>query len=142
MSADLYADGRRWTIGGLAWVLAGCAALPGGNEQGPLAPGGDPVRGREVFIAREAGHCVLCHAAPGIAQAGNVGPPLGGIGGRLAVGQIRYRVADITRVNPDAVMPAFHRTEGLAREAPAYKGKPVLSAQQVEDVVAWLAELR
>jgi sulfur-oxidizing protein SoxX len=74
--------------------------------------------------------------------AGNVGPALDGIGARLSPGEIRYRVADITRVNPEAVMPAFHRTEGLSRVAPAYSGKPVLDAQQVEDLVAYLGSLR
>jgi sulfur-oxidizing protein SoxX len=136
------ADGRRWMANALAMALAGCAAIPGVDVQEPLAASGDATRGREIFVSREGGHCVLCHAAPGITTAGNVGPPLAGVGARLAPEQIRYRVADITRVNADAVMPAFHRTDGLARVAPALKGKPVLSAQQVEDVVAWLAELR
>jgi L-cysteine S-thiosulfotransferase len=108
----------------------------------PLAAAGDPARGREVFVSREGGHCVLCHGAPGLAVAGDVGPPLAGIGSRLSPGQIRLRIADITRVNPDAVMPAFHRTEGLNRVAPGYAGGPVLSAQQVEDLVAWLGTLR
>lgn len=142
MIADTHAAGRRWMASALAMVLTGCAAIPGVDAQEPLAASGDAARGREIFVSREGAHCVLCHAAPGITTAGNVGPPLDGIGGRLATAQIRYRVADITRVNPDAVMPAFHRTEGLARVAPAFRGKPVLSAQQMEDVVAWLAELR
>jgi sulfur-oxidizing protein SoxX len=120
----------------LATACASTDRLP------PLAPVGDPARGREVFVAREAGHCVLCHVAPGIDTAGNVGPSLAGIGARLDSGQLRLRVADITRVNPEAAMPAFHRTEGLTRVASGYSGKPVLDAQQVEDVVAWLGTLR
>ena len=112
------------------------------DGQGPLAAAGDVARGRAVFVAREGGHCVLCHAAPGVAVAGDVGPALGGIGSRLTPAQIRFRVVDITRVNPDAVMPAFHRTEGLSRVAARHAGRPVLSAQQVEDVVAYLATLR
>jgi sulfur-oxidizing protein SoxX len=107
-----------------------------------LAPTSDAGRGREVFVSRDGGHCVLCHAAPGVATAGNVGPPLDGVGARLTPAQLRLRVADITRVNPDAAMPAFHRTDGLLRVAPAYSGKPVLSGQQVEDVVAYLGTLR
>ena len=95
-----------------------------------------------MFVARDGGHCVLCHAAPGIAVAGNVGPSLDGVGARLSPAQLRLRVVDITRVKPDAAMPAFHRTEGLARVAPAAVGKPVLSGQQVEDVVAYLGTLR
>lgn len=132
--------GRSLAIG--AVVLSGCAVTPAWDEQGPLAGAGDAARGRAVFVAREGGYCVLCHAAPGVAVAGDVGPALGGIGSRLTAGQIRYRVVDITRVNPDAVMPAFHRTEGLSRVAAQHAGRPVLSAQQVEDVVAWLASLR
>jgi L-cysteine S-thiosulfotransferase len=103
---------------------------------------GDPVRGREVFVSREGGHCVLCHSVPGVDIAGNVGPPLAGVGSRLTPSQIRLRVADITRVNPDAAMPAFHRTESLRRVAPEYRARPVLSGQQVEDVVAWLSTLK
>lgn len=95
-----------------------------------------------MFVAREGGHCVLCHRVPGVAVAGDVGPALDGVGARLSPGEIRYRIVDITRVNPQAVMPAFHRTEGLARVAPAYAGRPVLDAAQVEDLVAFLGSLR
>ena len=125
----------------VAMLLAGCVAAPDSLDT-PLAAAGDPARGREVFISREGGHCVLCHAAPGVTLAGNVGPSLAGVGLRLSPGQVRLRIADISRVNPDAVMPAFHRTEGLNRVAPGYTGKPALSAQQVEDLVAWLGTLR
>lgn len=131
----------RWLAAGVAATAVGCAAMPS-DTQAPLGPAGDPSRGREVFVSREGGHCVLCHAVPGAAPAGNVGPPLAGVGGRLAAAQIRFRVVDITRLNPDAAMPAFHRTEGLARVAPAWQGRPVLTAQQVEDVVAYLSGLR
>jgi sulfur-oxidizing protein SoxX len=108
----------------------------------PLAPAGDAERGRAVFIAREGGHCVICHAVAGIAPAGNVGPPLDGIGVRLTPGQLRLRIVDITQVKPAAVMPAFHRVDGLHRVAAAWVGKPLLDAAQVEDLVAWLATLR
>lgn len=120
-------------------LLAGCAST---DRMPPLAGAGDPVRGREVFVAREGGHCVLCHRAPGVTPAGNVGPPLGGIGARLDAAQLRARVADITLVYPESVMPTYHRTERVTRVASTYTGKPVLDAQQVEDVVAWLGTLR
>ena len=134
---------NRW-VAGSAVFLAACAAAPRlvDSLETPLAAAGDPARGREVFVSREGGHCVLCHAAPGVALAGNVGPSLAGVGSRLSPAQLRLRIADITRVNPDAAMPAFHRTAGLHRVAPAYAGKPALSAQQVEDLVAWLGTLR
>ena len=132
----------RWLALLLVVVASGCVGVPVNDEQVPLAAHGSAERGREVFVSREGGHCVLCHAAPGVAVAGNVGPSLTGVGTRLSAAQIRFRVADITRLNPDAVMPSFHRTQGLARVADAYAGKPVLDAQQVEDVVAFLAGLR
>lgn len=124
----------------MAVVVVGCASAP--LDQPPLGAPGDAARGREVFVAREGGHCVLCHRVPGVAVAGDVGPALDGVGSRLSPGEIRYRIVDITRVNPQAVMPAFHRTEGLARVAPAYAGRPVLDAAQVEDLVAFLGSLR
>jgi L-cysteine S-thiosulfotransferase len=108
---------------------------------GACASTGDPARGRELFVSRDGGHCVLCHAAPGIAVAGDVGPSLGGIGARLTSAEIRVRIADISQVKAEATMPAFHRTEGLTRVAAAYAGKPMLSAQQVDDLVAWLRTL-
>ena len=124
-------------------VLANaCAAPPRTDAMEPLAPAGDAARGRETFVAREGGHCVLCHAIPGVALAGDVGPPLAGVGARLSPGQIRLRIADITRVNPQATMPTFHRVENLTRVAPQYAGKPALSGQQVEDLVAFLGTLR
>ena len=121
-------------------VLAGCVASR--DSLDPLAPAGDAARGREIFVSREGGHCVLCHSAPGVAVAGNVGPPLAGVGSRLTAGQLRLRIADITRVRPDAAMPAFHRNHDVQRVASSYAGRPVLEAQQVEDLVAWLGTLR
>lgn len=108
----------------------------------PFAPTGDAARGRELFASREGGHCVLCHAAPGIAAHGDVGPSLAGIGARLTPAQIRLRVADIARVKPQAAMPTFHGDEPLRRVAPEYRARPALDGQQVEDLVAWLASLR
>jgi sulfur-oxidizing protein SoxX len=128
----------------VAASMTGCATtqpLADGIDDA-FAPSGDPVRGREVFASREGGHCVLCHAAPGIEVAGNVGPPLAGVGSRLAASQIRLRVADISRVNPSAAMPSFHRLGNLEHVAPEYRGRPVLTGQQVEDVVAFLASMR
>lgn len=127
-----------------ALLLAACSTPPVMNDilETPLAPAGDPARGREVFLSRDAGHCVLCHAVPDARLAGDVGPPLAGVGSRLTAGQIRLRIADITRVNPQSVMPTFHRTEGLVRVAPQYAGKPALSGQQVEDLVAYLGTLK
>jgi len=127
----------------LALWLGACSAVPANDSMDrPLAPQADVSRGREVFVSREGGHCVLCHDAPGVDTFGNVGPSLAGVGSRLTVPQLRLRVADITKVDPGAVMPTFHRTERMTRVASQYQGKPALTGQQVEDVVAWLATLR
>lgn len=103
---------------------------------------GNAENGRRIFASRDGGHCVLCHAAPDMTTAGNIGPALTGVGARLSTAQIRLRIVDITRVNPDAVMPAFHRVDDLTRVAQERKGRTILSAQQVEDVVSWLASLK
>ena len=110
--------------------VAACAAI------------GNAERGRDVFLARDAGHCVLCHSIPGVPVAGNVGPALAGVGERLSPAEIRDRIADITRIKPGALMPAFSRTEALRRVAPQYMNRPVLTAQQVEDLVAFLSSLK
>ncbi len=120
-------------------VVAGCAAV---GKEVPPAGAGDAARGREVFASREAGHCVLCHAAPGVDAAGDLGPALAGVGSRFTPAQLRQLVADISQVRPDATMPSFHRTEGLNRVASQYAGKPALDTRQLEDVVAFLGSLK
>jgi sulfur-oxidizing protein SoxX len=136
----------------LASVLLACASghtaaqgfeVVGDAIPRPLAAEpGDAARGRSIVVNRDQGGCTLCHEVPGEKTFGNVAPTLSGAGAKLSVGQLRLRVADSTRVNPDTPMPAYYRTEGLTQVAQAYRGKPVLSAQQVEDVVAWLATLK
>jgi L-cysteine S-thiosulfotransferase len=105
---------------------------------------GDAARGREVVMNRELGNCMLCHAFPddGSRVAGNVGPPLAGVSARMSAGELRLRLVDSTLVNPDSAMPGYHRTGSLTRVAAIYAGKPVLDAQQVEDVIAYLQGLR
>lgn len=103
----------------------------------------NPVQGERIFVEREAGHCVLCHRVEGLDAPfqGNLGPALTGIGSRLSAAQIRLRVVDASRLNPDTVMPPYYRSEGLEQVAGDYRGKTVLSAEQVEHLVAWLATL-
>lgn len=111
----------------------------------PLTPvPGDPARGRTVVTVREIASCTLCHAVPGAPDRfmGDIGPPLEGVGNRLTPAQLRLRLVDSTRINPASVMPAYHRVEGLTLVAKAYQGKPVLSAQDIEDAVAWLSTLK
>jgi sulfur-oxidizing protein SoxX len=105
---------------------------------------GDPGRGRAIVASRQIGLCLLCHSGPFPEERfqGNLAPDLRGAGGRWSEGQLRLRIVDSGRLNPSSIMPAYHRTEGLVRVAPAYRGKPVLSAEQIEDVVAFLMTLR
>ena len=105
---------------------------------------GDPARGREIVLNRQVGLCLLCHSGPFPEERfqGTLAPDLRGTGTRLSAGQIRLRVVDPGRLNPETIMPAYYRTEGLTRVAPAFRGKPVLSAEQIEDIVAFLVTLR
>lgn len=105
---------------------------------------GDAVRGRAIVTSRQVGLCLLCHSGP-FPEAhlqGTIGTSLAGAGSRWSEGQLRLRVVDSRRVNPASPMPSYHRIDGLNDVAAAYRGKPVLDAQQVEDVVALLRTLR
>lgn len=99
--------------------------------------------GREIFVDRASGHCVLCHRVAGLdAQfQGDLGPDLSSIGARLSAPQIRYRIVDASRLNPASIMPPYYRTEDLAQVAEAYRGKTVLTGQQIEHLVAYLSSL-
>jgi len=105
---------------------------------------GDPVRGRAIVINRQVGLCLLCHSGPFPEERfqGNLAPDLAGAGKRWSEAQLRLRLVDSSRINPVTIMPAYHRTEGLARVAPAHRGKPILTAEQIEDVVAFLTTLK
>ena len=105
---------------------------------------GDPARGRAIVANRQVGLCLLCHSGPFPEERfqGNLAPDLGGAGGRWTEGQLRLRIVDSSRINPATIMPSYHRREGLARVAPAYRDKPILTAEQIEDVVAFLTTLR
>jgi len=131
-----------------ALVAVCCAAgLASGEDAIPTsltgAPG-DPVRGRAVVTSRQVGLCLLCHSGPFPEERfqGNLAPSLAGAGSRWSEGQLRQRIVDSGQIVPTTIMPAYHRTEGLTRVAPAFQGKPVLSAQQIEDVVAFLMTLK
>jgi sulfur-oxidizing protein SoxX len=128
-----------------AAALAQAAAFEAVGDAIPRplsAEPGDAARGRSIVVNRDQGGCTLCHEIPGETRFGNVAPPLSGVGARLSVPQLRLRVADSTRLNPNTPMPAYYRVQGLVEVAAAYRGKTILSAQQVEDVVAFLATLK
>jgi sulfur-oxidizing protein SoxX len=105
---------------------------------------GDATRGRQIVLDRSGGACVLCHAVPESAERfmGNVAPSLAGVARRLSAGQLRLIIVDGTRVRQDIAMPSYYRVDGLNQVAAGYRGKPVLTAQQVEDVIAYLLTLK
>jgi len=105
---------------------------------------GDPVRGRAIVTNRQVGLCLLCHSGPFPEERlqGTMAPDLKGAGSRWSEGQLRLRIVDAGRLNRDTIMPPYYRTDGLYRVAPSFHGKPVLTAEQIEDVVAFLATLR
>jgi len=148
---------RLFAVAAVACIAAGLASAQG--AQGAAGAGGvvadampqpltsapgDPARGRAIVVNRQAGLCLLCHSGPFEEERfqGDLAPDLRGVGRRLSVGQLRFIIADPGRLKPDTIMPSYYRTEGLVRVAAAYQGKTVLSAEQVEDVVAFLATLR
>jgi sulfur-oxidizing protein SoxX len=116
------------------------------DDDGILAPlaglSGNAERGRGLMVARDPANCVLCHAMPGIAVAGDLAPSLAGVGARLSTAQLRLRVVDEQRVVTQTIMPSYYRVEGLNAVATEYRGRPILDAQAVEDVVAYMATLR
>jgi len=105
---------------------------------------GDPARGRAIVANRQVGLCLLCHSGPFPEERfqGNLAPDLTSVGARFSEGEIRQRIVDPTQGNPQSIMPAYYRSEGLARVAPAYRGKTILTAEQIEDIVAYLLTLK
>lgn len=105
---------------------------------------GDAVRGRAIVTNRTVGLCLLCHSGPFPEERfqGNLAPDMRGAGTRWSTGELRLRMVDSHRLNPDTIMPAYYKLDGLNRVAPAFRGKPLLTAEQIEDVVAFLATLR
>lgn len=126
-------------------AAAGAFEVVGDAIPAPLtAEPGDPVRGRAVVAGRQVGTCVLCHAGPFPEERlpATIAPDLRGVGDRLSAGQIRLRLVDPRLVNPQTVMPAYHSLDGLVRVGAAWRGRTVLTAQQIEDAVAFLATLK
>ena len=146
-------------LAGAAATSESVAASAAGSEPGNLAKfrviadgipeaiagaTGNAERGRALILGREAANCVLCHAVPepSLRFSGNLGPPLGGVARTFSVAQLRLRVVDNMRVNPTTIMPSYYRIEGFDQVAGVYRGKPILDAEQIEDIVAYLATLR
>lgn len=138
-------------------VLAAGAAMPAHSDAlvpyrivGEAIPAsltghpGDAARGRAIVANRQVGLCVLCHSGPfpELRFHSDLAPDLAGVGSRLSEGQLRLRVVDAGHANPNTIMPSYYRVDGLTRVTPALRGKPLLDAGQIEDVVAYLMTLR
>jgi sulfur-oxidizing protein SoxX len=127
-----------------ALALAGLVVVGDGMPQPLTATPGDAARGRAIVVDRQQGLCLLCHGGPfaEVREQGNLAGSLQGVGARWTAAQLRLRVADARRLDPAGLMPSLHRVEGLTRVGAAWQGRPVLDAQQVEDVVAFLQTLK
>ncbi len=128
-------------------ICAPLAAFEVVNDGIPVAltnAPGDAIRGRMIVGNRQIGMCMLCHQAP-IAEdrfQGDISTNFAGVGARWTVPQLRLRIVNSRQINPASVMPAFYRTDGLERVTATARDKPILDAQQVEDVVSWLVSLK
>ena len=125
-------------------------ALPGSAlAQGTLprpagiAPG-DVAEGARLVADRQKSLCVLCHSGPfpNPHLQGNLAPDLSGIGARLTQDEIRLRVTDMKRLNPDSLMPTYVASQGGERVGTAWRGRPILAEQEIEHIVAYLASLK
>ena len=137
----------------IATATAGAETMPGDVtiEDGVVAQSltgqaGDPAMGREWAAGRKLGNCLACHTTTDLKDLpfhGEVGPPLDGAGDRWSAGQLRAILVNSKAVFGDeTIMPAFYRTSGFNRTAEKFEGKTVLTAQQVEDVIAYLLTLK
>lgn len=137
-----------------ALILAACNNPPSGvidpaqivGDTIPIALTQDPAdaaRGEKVFSDRNQGHCVLCHVVAGLDTPfqGNIGPELSQVGGRFTPAQLRLRIVDYQIIVPGALMPSYFRNHDLYQVQNDYLGETILSAQQVEDLVAYLSTL-
>jgi L-cysteine S-thiosulfotransferase len=119
--------------------------IEGDAVQAPLGGlVGDAVRGRAIVANRQQGLCLLCHTGP-IAEErfqGNLAPSLAGVGSRLTEGQLRLRMINSRATNAETIMPSYYQTDNRSRVGPAWQGRTILNAQQIEDVVAYLMTLR
>ena len=129
--------------GGAAQELRSYAVIGDAISQSLTGTAGDVTRGRALVVERSS-TCILCHSGPFPEQKfqGDLAPSLAGSGSRWSEGQLRLRLVDASRLNAASIMPSYYRVDGLDRVGTAWRGKPILSAEQIEDIVAYLASLR
>ena len=143
----------------LAALSGSCLLLEPGNPAADEAAGyrvvdlsvpesltgrpGDRLRGERIVRDADNATCLICHAIPlpNEPDPGNLGPPLKGVGSRYTAGELRLRLIDPKIVNPDTVMPSYYKREGLRRVAPEYRNQSIYSAEDIEDVIAFLLTL-
>lgn len=146
-----------------ALALAAVIGLGSAATAGEMAPGdvkivdgaletpltdtpGDPVKGKETFTGRKLGNCLACHQVTSLLDSeqfhGEVGPPLDGVADVYSEAELRARIVNPKTELPDTMMPSFYRVDGFNRSAEKFAGKTILTAQQVEDVVAYLLTLK
>jgi sulfur-oxidizing protein SoxX len=142
----------------MMWLAASALALPRAGSAQELRPytiagdtipesltgaPGDAAHGRALVLERTS-TCILCHSGPFPEEKfqGDLAPSLAGAGSRWSAGQLRLRLVAASRLNPATIMPSYYRVEGLDRVGAAWRGKPILTAEQIEDIVAYLETLR
>ncbi len=106
---------------------------------------GDPKHGAKLMVARKKGNCLACHKVQQLSDYpfhGNIGPEISDVAKRMSEGELRMRLVNPKVFNPDTIMPAFYHTEGLHRVKKKFKGKPVLTEQEIEDIIAFLKTLK
>jgi L-cysteine S-thiosulfotransferase len=126
-----------------AQALRSYAVVGGAIPASLTGAAGDAARGRALVVERTS-TCILCHSGPFPEQRfqGDVAPSLAGTGSRWSEGEIRLRLVDASRLNAATIMPSYYRIDGLSRVGRIWQSKPILSAEQIEDIVAYLVTLR
>jgi sulfur-oxidizing protein SoxX len=141
------------TLAGVLGAMAAAAAEPycswEADNYGIDAPlcglSGDPERGRVLAYERKKGNCLACHTMPIPEEQfhGTIGPNLAGVGSRYSEGQLRLRLVDMKVINPVTLMPGFYKNpDELSRVKKEFQGQTPLTAQEIEDVVAYLETLQ
>jgi len=150
---------RRYTLGALAGIAALTFSVMSAQAelakvtivddekipQSLTGKEGDPMNGRKVAVNRRKGNCLACHVISEIKDQqfhGQVGPPLDDVGSRMSAAEIRLRIVDPKVVNEDTIMPSFYRVDGFHRVMKKWQGKTIVSAQEVEDMIAYLMTLK
>ena len=129
--------------GARAQALVSYTIVGDGIPESLAGAPGDAARGRALVLDRST-TCILCHSGPfpETRFQGDLAPDLTGAGNRWSTSQLRLRLVEASRFNPETIMPSYYRTNGLARVGRNFAGKPILNAGQIEDIVAYLATLR